>query len=72
MPLQKEPALAKKAASDLEFAKYFTNTVLYEYHQIIKVRLEKNVPGIEICRLFLFIHTKKKYFRDEVSEKEPE
>ena len=34
--------------------------------------MEKNVPGIEICRAFLFIHTKKKYFRDEVSEKEPE
>ena len=30
------------------------------------------MPGIEICRAFFFIHTKKKDFRDEGSEKEPE
>ena len=31
--IAKEPALAKKAASDLEFAKYFTNT---DFMNIIK------------------------------------
>ena len=28
------------------------------------------MPGIEICRAFLFIHTKKNYFRSSVSEEE--
>ena len=28
------------------------------------------MPGIEICRAFLFIHTKKNYFRSNVSEEE--
>ena len=26
------------------------------------------MPGIEICRAFFFIHTKKNYFRSSVSE----
>ena len=28
------------------------------------------MPGIEICRAFFFIHTKKNYFRSSVSEEE--
>ena len=28
------------------------------------------MPGIEICRAFFFIHTKKNYFRSNVSEEE--
>ena len=40
----KEPALAKKATSDLEFAKYFTNNDFMNIIKIIRVRL-KNVPA---------------------------
>ena len=37
----KNPALAKKAATDLEFAKYYTNAQFHEHRKISETSLSK-------------------------------